>query len=198
VFFKFFLILLGFITVLRAESPVRNGELVEATVLHLFEPVLGVINTQDSGVTLQFGTVKGERRGFLNQLLIGYLTEKGVRVNRSDAAYVLNIEQFESDFVYKQESTTLLGMSDTYERRLSLYLSGWLSRSEGEILHFIEQDTSLLDRIRESEISEVEADPYLFLKGRRIETSGWARVIEPALLIFSVSTVVYLFFIMRS
>jgi hypothetical protein len=187
-----------FAAVSKAETPFSNSELVSSAVLHLFEPVVGKIDGQDTGVRLQYGAVKGERRGFLNQLLIGYFTEKGVSVNRSDAAYELNIEHFIPEFVYKQENSALLGLSDTYQRTLSLRFKGWLSAAEGEVLYVMQEDTNLTDRIRETEISMLEADPYMFLKGKKVETSGWARMIEPALVVLSVSTIVYLFFIMRS
>jgi hypothetical protein len=182
----------------RAEHPEGNQLLLERTLLEKLDSALVSVPFDTNGIRITIGSVQGEKRGFLNQVIRKYLSKRDVRVDNRDAAYEWIIEQFETDVVYKQKVGSLFGFSDTFERKLGIKLVGWINTSDGEMIRYLNIAHTKKDRIKDSDISEVEHGPYRFLKGKMIDSSLWTRAIEPAMVIISVSTVVYLFFTMRS
>lgn len=181
-----------------AGQPDDNVDMLEQTLLQAIDSVCAPLNLDSSGVSLTLGAVRGEKSGFLNRMFRSYLSRKNILVDRPDAAYECFIEQFEADFVYRQKTASLFGLSDTFERQLDIQLVGWIRETDGEMVRFIEIKKSSKDRIREADITALEDGPYRFLQGRIVDNSLWTRAVEPAMVIISVSTVVYLFFIMRS
>lgn len=182
----------------RAESPVSNQTLVETAVLRVIDSVFAELNPVPSGVMIEFGSVTGEKRGFLNRTLIPYFMEKEIAVNHSASEYHLNIEQFEAGIVYRQKKSSLFGISDIYQRELFIELVGWIRKPDGEIAKFVKTGRKISDEISESRIRELRDTPYQFQQGEIIQSSMWSKVVEPVLVIVSVTTVVYLFFTMRT
>jgi hypothetical protein len=195
---KTIILVLGLSLYLFASEPISNLALLDSLLEEELNLVFQGANADTSGVQLEFGAVKGEKRGYIRAILIEYLTKKNVPVNRSEASLKLIIEQFNPMFVYTQVKGNLLGISDTYERKLNLKLKGWLQKTSGEVIHFFEKNKFYSDMVREKQFSKLEVGPYSFQKGDIIETTIWGKAIEPVLVILSVTTVVYLFFTMRS
>jgi len=198
VFKRILIIQLGLTVWILAAEPLKNLAVLDSSVTNELNLIFDDIMFDSAGVKIEFGTVMGEKRGYLNALIIGYLNRKDIAVNRSVAPLTLMIEHFDPNFVYKQEKGNLLGLSDNYQRQLNLKITGWLEKTGGEVIRYFNADKSSTDQIRESYFAELERGPYRFQKGEIIQTTLWGKAIEPVLIIMSVSAVVYLFFTMRT
>lgn len=179
------------------QEPPLNRDKVAADIKKMLSGLS--FDTMDSmGVTIQFGKVDGEKRGFINQLLLEYLTKQSRWSVGAENGGILHLEQFDSRIVYAQSPSGWLGWQGKLQRRHQLFLQGFLENENGNILKTWNFDTVLTDTIPENIVQRLENDPYLFTKGSYSEPGSWKKVIEPVMVTAALATLVFLFFTIRS
>jgi hypothetical protein len=176
--------------------------LVVSSILEEFE----TIHSEDAdSLAIDVSELEWERSNYLKILVGNFATEKSFKVFRnynptsSFQGLVLAINRFTTSIKYsKPFEKSFLGKNFT-TRRIETELRGqFYSARTDEVKKAIDKKAQYTDEIPYGSIAEIENSSYSFTRGKRDDYSFWEKIYEPALVIASVSIVVYLFFTQRT
>lgn len=176
--------------------------LVVSSILEEFE----TIHSKDAdSLAIDVSELEWERSNYLKILVGNFATEKSFKVFRnynptsSFQGLVLAINRFTTSIKYsKPFEKSFLGKNFT-TRRIETELRGqFYSARTDEVKKAIDKKAQYTDEIPYGSIAEIENSSYSFTRGKRDDYSFWEKIYEPALVIASVSIVVYLFFTQRT
>lgn len=176
-----------------------NQKILEERLVLILDSLNIAMPVDSSEVSLQIGTIAGEKRFFLKNRLIQYFSQKDIAINSKNARLQFEVEQFNVKFIYYEENRRLFGMDNKLQRKMYLQFDGWLEDSlSGRALNYFSIDKNYYDYIDGNRIDSIEQSAYSFTRGRLITTSKWTKYIEPVIVVLSVATAVYLFFSLRT
>ncbi len=167
----------------------------KADNLQIVEEFFSQITISDSvnlekPVYLGFGAVSNELKGFSVKEL-----SKKLSVSFNDSIYPkFKIEQLDIRIVYADTSGVL---KSAMKRKIDFELQGWFESAQKKITP-VNLMKSYIDIVYYDNIPDLEKGSYTFIKGEIIELPLWEKLIEPVIIIGAVSTIVYLFFSVRS
>jgi len=195
--FFYLSLLLGVPTV--QGQTLSNHELVEGLTESIFDSVFsGLPDAGKLHISLDAELVEGERKIFLFNSLVRFLDKHNQSVQLDSSDLILVVDRFHIDIAYLEKSLRLLGLNRTIERRVQVTLNGYLrdhmlNRAGRPFTYSTMWD----DRISSDRIAEIEKSPYNLFRGRLVKAIYWTKYIEPAVVIVSVATLIYVFFSVR-
>lgn len=192
----FFLILIPPL-LLFSQEPITNIEWIEKNLYSIFDSLNVKESVNDRIVKINFGVVKGEKRGFIKSKLLSYLTHK---IPDGDQTNFINfhVEQFNIAIVYEQNSGGFLLFDTYYLRKNRITFIGWIEDFEDKPIQSFNINKVFSEKLNIDNLSQIEESPYSFVKGETKELSFWTNTLEPILVGGSISVIVYLFFSVRS
>lgn len=170
---------------------------IESNLTQIFDSLQIKEIFENSNLTIRTTAVNEELSGFIRNFIIGYLKPAGLN-NDNESKRIMHIEQFETGIVYLQNSGGFLYLQTEVSRFNHILLKGWIEEQNEIILKPIEIHKTFSERDFTEDLSDAELSPYSFTKGKTKENSFWAEVVEPVLVVSTLSVMVYLFFSVRS
>lgn len=195
--FFYLSLLLGVLTVQGQTS--TNQELVERLTESLFDSAFSSLaDVSNLRISLNAELIEGERKIFLFNNLVRYLDKHNQSVHLDSSDITLVVDRFDIDITYLEKSTRLLGLNRTIQRQVEVTLNGHIhdhipNRAGRPFSYSSMWD----DRIGSDKIVHVENSPYNLFRGRLVKAIYWTKYIEPAVVIVSVATLIYIFFSVR-
>lgn len=152
-----------------------------------------------AGVQIIVSSLNPEKQAFCRSALIRYFNREAIPVFQVKKKAQLSIEVFDPKVEYLEPVNEILGFGGSIKRRNGLKLQGWIAPADlGRGNVALKIRLSRMDVIKKNAIVQLEKSPFLFCKGKWVSYSRWTRYLQPAIVIGSVSLLVYLFFSLRS
>ena len=152
-----------------------------------------------TGVQIIVSSLNPEKQAFCRSALIRYFNRKAIPVFQVSKKAKLALEVFEPKVEYLEPVNEILGFGGSIKRRIGLKLQGWIAPADsnrGNVA--FEMQLSHRDTVKKNAIGRLEESPFLFCRGKWVSYSRWTRYLQPAIILGSVSLLVYLFFSLRS
>lgn len=182
-----------------ASNNVNNLQWIENNLVTIFDSVNVAGYSDLANTEFEFGSVYGDKFGFIESQLIKYFDASNSAVNHQEDSTLLRIELFDTGIVYVQKSTGFLNLETEYIRKNNITLTGWLENKKNhEILLSVDVNKTFSELLYADKFTELEKSPYSFTKGTTTELSLWQEVLEPVMVVTSVAVIVYLFYTVRS
>ncbi len=197
-----FLSLYALIAMSRADATnLNNAARLENEVKGLLDSLFVNGSKADpvtQAIGLRFNSVENEQQLFFKNVCIPYLSSKGFRIE-AEADTLMVIAGFDVAICYIERPRFLMGLTSDMERRLRYHLKGWIEDRKREVvLKAFDWQKTVSDTVAANRITQLNRGNYGFLRGREIQASAWSAYLEPALVIGSVSALIYLFFSLRT
>ena len=187
-----------FISPVHASNDLNNLQWIEKNLMAAFDSVgLDQYLTAAAISDMQFGSVKGELKGFLKYTFIKWYDQK-IQSQDSTKANDLWIEQFGTGVVYEQYGEGFLNLGTGYIRKNILTLKGWIQDRDKKNVVPLDIQKTISQKLETDNLTILDESPYNFTHGETKELSIWSSTVEPALAISSFAFIVYLFFSVRS
>jgi hypothetical protein len=195
--FFYLSLLLGVPTVQGQTS--TNQELVERMTESLLDSAFSsMADVSTLRISLNAELIEGERKIFLFNNLVGYLDNQNQSVHLDSSDITLVVDRFDIDITYLEKSLRLLGLNRTIQRQVEVTLNGHIHDHISKRAGLPFSYSSMWDdRISSDKIVHVENSPYNLFRGRLVKAIYWTKYIEPAVVIVSVATLIYIFFSVR-
>jgi len=140
-----------------------------------------------------------QERAFLRSGWIHFWTGPTTGKVQDSSRYRMMIEAFDPAVFYTEKTFRLFGWSRQLDRFVTFHFKGWIENSSsGRVKTAFDIRRKFRDTVDSGSIDRLEQGPFRFCKGVYQTRSVWTNYIEPALMLISVSTIVYLFFSVRS
>jgi len=110
----------------------------------------------------------------------------------------LHVEQFKVDIVYVSDFSWLPWQADSLKRNIHLYLTGWYKTQKDSLARPFTIIRKNQDEIADAQRIKLESSSYLFSRGHQQSKGFWTKIVEPAMVLVTAATMVYLFFTVRS
>lgn len=180
------------------QSVDSNHDIIRDQIISGLDSLQMADLVKPSKLKIVFGMPDGEKRAFLNSTLIQYFARREITINSANADKVLHIERFDVQITYAERISRWLGLEKSYERHVDIQIEGWLEEiNQGRIIKAFDFKRQYRDQPGEVKLERIEASNYSFTRGAIADTSAWTKYLEPAVVIASVSVLIYLFFNMR-
>ncbi|KAA3614155.1 MAG: hypothetical protein D8M58_18345 [Calditrichaeota bacterium] len=150
-----------------------------------------------STIEIKLGVVKGEKKGFIKNQVLSYLSKKQSE-KKLETFSKFHIEQFNTTIVYEQNSDGFLNLNTYYLRKNKITFSGWIEDSTSKTIKSFNINKVFSNELKIENLEQIEVSPYSFSKGEIKDLSFWTSTLEPILVGGSVAVIVYLFFSVRS
>jgi len=180
-------------------QPVGNETMVDSLLFKALDSLQVSRYFDSTGVQIILSSINPEKQAFCRTALIRYFNERHIPVFQIKKPAQLALETFSPKVEYFEPAKEILGFGSKVKRRISLRLSGWITASDatrGNVA--LEISLQKNDLVKKQQIPKLEESPYLFVKGKWVSYSRWTRFLQPAIVLGSVSVLVYLFFSLRS
>lgn len=176
-----------------------NQQLLEKFIAADLDSLGRLIPGDSVSIQLQASGLRGEQRAFVHGQFNQVFSSDRFRLKTKNADWVVTINRFSADFRYHESGRRLLGFSKRLRRELNYSIGGWIEDTGSkQITRSFLIKKANTDLIDSDKVGELEQSPYFFCRGQMITHSLWTKYLEPALIIVSVTAVVYLFFSVRS
>ncbi len=180
-------------------QPIGNEALIDSLLFKALDSLTVSRYFDSSGVQVIVRSLSPEKRAYCRTMLIRYFNRKGIPVFQEKRKSELALTVFEPKIEYEEPPGELLGLSGTIKRKVRLRLEGWLVAHKADrSAKALQVQLTYSDRIKRKHIAALEASPFLFVKGKWVSYSRWTRFLQPAVVLGSVSVLIYLFFRLRS
>ncbi len=190
---------LALVAFAAAQNPVPGNEAVVDTLFSRMLDSLHVANVFDSsGVVLHLEHLNPEKQAYCKTRLLAYLARHNIPVRQHGAKAVLAIEEMRIRVTYGETPTAVLGFRADVNRRISLSTRGWMQRNGASKQIYLEWTGRHSDTVSKAQIPRLEESPYFFVRGTWVSFSRWTRFLQPAILIGSLSALIYLFYTLRT
>lgn len=186
-------VLIGFSFPLIGQDQLSNLAIADQAYFAVLDSVLDGLPEPE----LKFSGLSSEEEAFLRSGWIQYWAAKS-KIDSSDSL-ICTIDRVNFRFQYFDEVSHLFGINERLIRKATMTIQGWVVDGSGnKIIRTIKVSKSFTDFIESGDIKKIERGPFSFLPGEFYTRSLWARYLEPALVIISVTAIVYLFFSVRT
>ncbi|HGY56988.1 MAG TPA: hypothetical protein ENK44_14870 [Caldithrix abyssi] len=177
------------------QIPPTNQEIVEKRIYSVFDSLLRVSSQSARQISFEAGTIPPENNVFLQSVFYRACEKNDWQVNVDSAQTRLIVENFDVEVAFNETTPNILGFGGEYLRRIDVQLNGWIRQKQINpfTVQYLYQDS-----VNEQLYEESLKSRYRFLRGRLNASSGWTIYLEPAVVILSAVTLIYLFFIMRT
>ena len=139
------------------------------------------------------------KAAFLRSGWIHYWASADANKGQDSVALLCVIDRFGITIDYYEENGRLLGFNRKIKRRFTFFLQGWLSNTvTGKVVRSFSVIKRKNDDLDADRLAEIEKSPFLFTKGTMKTKSVWMHYLQPGVVIAAVSTIVYLFFSVRT
>lgn len=172
-----------------------NHYIVENQLVSFFDSLLNVYEFNSGSIAFETGAVFDERSGFIEDVFYRYCTTHNISVRTDSAKTIFHIEQFSVEINYKEDGLGLFLSQQLFTRNVALSMRGWLKT---ELVRPFDLSKLHVDQIDEKIKNQSSQSAYFFLRGKVTEASGWSKYYEPAIVLISVATAIYLLFTLRS
>jgi hypothetical protein len=187
----------------QGESPTNFG-LLKITLEEAIEEVCDRLSSHGLTTICLESPSDFDGRWLVDQILTEQLLEKGYRVVLPDSlpiqsaeicsqAGILRYHAVQLSLDYGPSRRQHLFGPRLVERQVQLYLFFQLSRATGEVIWADEVKRNVADWIPQKDLPLMEQETLSFLSPR-LETDGWSRLAEPALLTVVIGGLIYLFY----
>ncbi len=175
------------------DEPVSNLKQIDYLLMTAFDS-LDIAGPVDA---FSFGAIPKGETGYLQNSLIHFWNADGKKKTQ-DGIAELHVEQFKVDIVYVSDFSWLPWQADSLKRHVHVYLSGWYKTQKDRVPIPFSIKRENQDKIADAQRIKLESSSYIFSRGH-LQTNGfWTKVAEPALVVATAATMVYLFFTVRS
>ncbi|MBN2423890.1 MAG: hypothetical protein JXR46_08335 [Calditrichaceae bacterium] len=191
-------VLILFYGISNAENNLKNVELAEKMLTEIIDSLITVHVTgnTDLGVRTAEGGY-GELQ-FLESAFLQRCYEKKVAVRIDSPAVLFFFERVNFLVDYTPTKEHLFGYDNALKRNISVTINGWIEDFRADLKAPLKINRHISDIIDGDRINALEKDGYDFLTGRRHSGGIWSAIVEPVIIIGSVSVIIYLFFTQRS
>ncbi len=189
---------IGLNLLIAEENIISNQIIIENELKSTLDSTIGSTFLKGEDLIIKYNHLSDEKIAFLKTLFIKHFTSKGLIVRRDSAKYKIEIEQFETNIVYKNITGSVWGVGDMAERNVSIKLDGWIEKYINNMYVPFRVDRRIIDEIKFSNIQGIEKSPYSFTTGRMLKKTSWISYIEPIVVSISAATVIILFFVLRT
>jgi len=182
-----------------SQKPLTNQQWAAAVWEALLDSTAGQISAQTDTLGLLVIDGADGKKFFLEGVFTRHFSYSGkqLTLQRRGTSYI--VQQVDFQARYRPLTSSWLGFSQQYERRLSLHLRGWLEKNPGKTVAFYFNTHHVhTDTLSRKDIEQFERNSYPVFRGRWQSYYFWSRFLEPGVVILSSLTVIYLFFSMRS
>lgn len=178
---------------LRGQDQLSNLDLADQIYYSVLDSVFNGLTEPE----LKIGGLGGEEEAFLRS---GWIQFWSTRQSGNDSiSFTCTIDRFEFSLQYHDEPSRLLGLNERMTRKGNMAIRGWVGKESGaEVIRAFNVSKSFTDFIEAKNVAQLERGPFTFLRGKQYTRSLWTRYLEPALVIVSVTAIVYLFFSVRT
>ncbi len=182
-----------------AQNSVPGNEAVVDSLFSRMLDSLHVTNVFDStGVVLHLEHLNPEKQAYCKTRLLAYLARRNIPTRQNGVKAVFAVEEMRVHVTYGETPAAVLGFRANVNRRISLLIKGWMQRNNGSKQIYLEWSGQHSDTVNKALIPRLEESPYFFVRGKWVSFSRWSRFLQPAILIGSVSILIYLFYILRT
>jgi len=175
-----------------------NQELAELQTRELLDSIYNKLPDDFTNIGFDVKLIKNEERSFLINNFVKYFSEEGKSVSLDTSDIKISFENFKFETIYLEKSLNLVGFDRNLQRNIRLSTSGHIKNNmTGSLINPFYFERTFEDSINTDMLEMVERSPYFFLKGKIAGTISWTKYVEPAVILVSVSSLIYLFFTMR-
>ncbi len=174
-------------------------EIVKESTKESFEQ-----NKEDK-IIISIDSLDNKIAGYLRLKLGNFFSQNKQQVFRnfpSDSSFegkVLEIQNFQIKIKYSEPfGKDFLGKNYVKRNIWVLLTAQIYNYTNHKIIYPIESETNFSDEIEFNEIENIEDSPYKFTHGKLADITLWQKMLEPALVVSSVITVLLLLFTQRS
>ncbi len=184
-----------------AQKSASNEQVVENLFFNLLDSLNDAGAFKTKTVILKFEGLSPEEKAFCRVRLIKYFNSRGVNVLQSakeqneENGLVFTLAEFKPQIEYVERLLAVAGFGRGVQRRVRLTLKAWTGRGK---LRYWQLQSFTMDRIKRSQTTELEQSPYAFTRGKWVTYSIWTRLLEPFIVIGSMSVLIYLFYTLRT
>ncbi len=176
-----------------------NEALIDSLFLKALDSIRVSHYFDSSGLQIVLSALNPEKQAYCRNVLIQYFNRKGIPVFQEARKARLAVEVFDVKIEYREPTGEILGFGGKVQRRVRLRLNGWISPADSrQGNRALKVQITRNDWIKRSRIDDLEASPFSFVQGQWVSYSRWTRYLQPAVVLGSVSVLIYLFFSLRS
>ncbi len=184
-----------------AQKSASNEQVIENLFFNLLDSLNDAGAFKTKTVILKFEGLSPEEKAFCRVRLIKYFNSRGVNVLQSakdqkeEDALVFTLAEFVPRVEYVERLLSVAGFSRGVQRRVRLKLKAWTGNDR---LNYWQLQSVAADQIGRNQTAELEQSPYSFTRGKWVTYSIWTRLLEPFIVIGSMSVLIYLFYTLRT
>ncbi len=185
---------------LWAQPPVTNQTAIETLFFKALDSVLTAAAIPGQSLNIEFENLNDEQKAFCRSRLFKFFDQQNFQLTDKNKGQRLVIQQFEPQIKYFESMGQMLGAGKSIKRRVSLKFSAYLvdlpeREARGRYWELKLWHEDQVDRTR---IRSLEQSPFSFTRGNWVSFSAWTRILQPMVVIGSLTIVVYLFYSLRS
>lgn len=191
-------VLFLFYGITNAENNVKNVELAEKMLVEINDSLIAIYGDENTDLGVRTAEGGFGELQFLESTFLQRCYEKKVAVRIDNPAVLFFFEKVNFLVDYTPTKEHLFGYDNALKRNISVTINGWIEDSRADLKAPLKISRHISDMIDADRINALEKDGYDFLTGRRNSGGIWNAIIEPVIVIGSVSVIIYLFFTQRS
>ncbi len=198
-FKKMFLIVIFCAFNSNAQSPVSNERALEALFFRGLDSLKFEQFFSDKPLRIKFEGPNDEQRAFCKSRLIKYFNQKQIAVDETKKAVTLVVLEFKPQIRYLESVRQFLGFGKTIRREIELSFKAYVEKGPAvQNNAYREINLTSSDSINRRTVNGLEESPFTFTRGQWVSYSRWTRYLQPAIIVGSVSALIYLFYSLRT
>jgi len=185
---------------LWAQQVVPNQKVIENLFFQALDSILIDEAIRTGSPNYDFENLNDEQKSFCRSRIVKYFDQKKLQPSDKVENRKLIIQQFEPQIKYFESVGQLFGAGKRIKRQISLKFSAYLSDPEklSDNAAYWELNLKQVDQVDRTKIRSLEQSPYSFTRGNWASFSAWTRILQPMVIIGSMTILVYLFYSLRS
>lgn len=185
---------------LWAQQPVSNQKAIENLFFEALDSVMFEGVLQNKSLEFEFENLNDEQKAFCRSRIIKYFDLHKLQSADTAKDSRLVIQQFEPQIKYFESVGQLLGAGKKVKRQVNLKFSAYLANAKKLSSNggYWEFNLKKVDQVDRTKIGNLEQSPFTFTRGDWASFSAWTRILQPMVIIGSMTILVYLFYSLRS
>ncbi len=183
---------------LAAQSQVTNEQAAELLLFRALDSLQIAPVLSNSAVELKFETLNDEQRAFCKSRILKYLQSQAFQQKTAEKPVVLVVLQCAPRIQYHESAAQLLGAGKWITRETIIDFKAYLEGNVQGKERYWEIELRSVDKINRDFLPKIENSPFSFTRGQWVTFSRWTRILQPAIVLGSVSALIFLFYSLRS
>ncbi len=183
---------------LAAQSQVTNEQAAELLLFRALDSLQIAPVLSNSAVELKFETLNDEQRAFCKSRILKYLQSHAFQQKIAEKPVVLVVLQCAPRIQYHESAAQLLGAGKWITRETIIDFKAYLEGNVQGKERYWEIELRSVDKINRDFLPKIENSPFSFTRGQWVTFSRWTRILQPAIVLGSVSALIFLFYSLRS